>query len=79
MGFYSFHRWLRNLRNYHKYLYIILMTYVVVLTTAIGVMMIVIGPVLLATYINPWLGSVAIVTLPLGVLFVLFIIDLFDM
>ena len=79
MDFYSFHQWLRNLRNYHKYLYVILMTYVVILTVAIGSTLMFIGPALLAVFMNPWLVFVAIITLPLGVLFINFIFDLFGM
>lgn len=79
MGFYSFHQWLRNLRKYHKYLYVILMTYVVVLTVAIGSTLMLFGPTLLAVFVNPWLVFIAIITLPLGVLFINFIFDLFDM
>lgn len=79
MDFYSFHQWLRNLRNYHKYLYIILMTYVVILTVAIGSTLMFIGPALLAAFVNFWLAFVAIITLPLGVLFINFIFDLFGM
>jgi hypothetical protein len=55
------------------------MVYVVVLTAVIGCTLIVIGPTLLAIFVNPWLAFIAIITLPLGVLFVAFIFDLFDM
>lgn len=68
-----------NLRCYHKYLYITLMTYVVVLTVVIAGGLMIIGPILLATFVNPWLAFVAVVTLPLGILFIVFIFDLFDM
>ena len=78
MDFYCFHKWLQNFRNYHKYLYIVLMAYVVILTAAIGGAFIFIGPVLLAVLVNPWLAFIAIITLPLGVLFINFIFDLFD-
>lgn len=79
MDFYFFHQWLRNFKNYHKYLYIALMTYVVILTIAIGSTLMFIGPALLAVFVNPWLVFIAIITLPLGVLFINFIFDLFDM
>ena len=79
MDFYCFHKWLQNLGHYHKYLYIVLMTYVVVLTVVIAGGLMIIGPVLLATFVNPWLAFVAVVTLPLGILFTVFIFDLFDM
>lgn len=79
MDFYYFHKWLQNFKNYHKYLYVVLMAYVVVLTTAIGGALIFIGPVFLAILVNPWLAFIAIITLPLGVLFINFILDLFDM
>ena len=78
MDFYCFHKWLRNFKDYHKYLYIALMTYVVILTVAISSIMF-IGPTLLAVFVNPWLAFMAIITLPLGVLFIAFIFDLFDM
>lgn len=78
MDFY-FHQWLLNFKNYHKYLYIALMTYVVILTVAIGGTLMFIGPALLAVFVNPWLAFIAIITLPLGVLFISFIFDLFDM
>ena len=79
MDFYCFHKWLQNFKNYHKYLYIVLIAYVVVLTVVIAGGLMIIGPVLLATFVNPWLAFVAVVTLPLGVLFTAFIFDLFDM
>ena len=79
MDFYCFHKWLQNFKNYHKYLYIALMTYVVILTVAIGGALMFVGPTLLAIFVNPWLAFIAIITLPLGVLFIYFIFDLFDM
>lgn len=79
MDFYCFHKWLRNFRDYHKYLYVTLMAYVVILTAAIGGTLIVIGPTLLAVFINPWLAFIATITFPMGVLFIVFIFDLFDM
>ena len=79
MDFYCFHKWLQNFKNYHKYLYTVLMTYVVILTAAIGGAFIFIVPVFLSVLVNPWLAFIAIITLPLGVLFISFIFDLFDM
>ena len=78
MDFYCFHKWLQNFRNHHKYLYIILMTYVVILQVAV-VAFTSIGPAFLSVLVNPWLGLIVIITLPLGVLFNNFIFDLFDM
>lgn len=79
MNFYCFHQWLNKLSCVHKYLYILLMTYVVLLTVIIGATFIFIGPLLLGIFVNPWLGFVSIVTTPLGVLLVRFMCDLFDM
>lgn len=79
MDFYCFHKWLQNFKNYHKYLYIVLMTYVVILTVAIGGTLMFIGPTILVIFVNHWLAFIAIITLPLGVLFIVFIFDLFDM
>ena len=78
MDFYCFHKWLQNFKNCHKYLYTVLMTYVVILTVAIGALTS-IGPAFLAIFVNPWLELIVIITLPLGVLFIHFISDLFNM
>ena len=78
MDFYCFHKWLQNFKKYHKYLYIVLMTCVVILTVAIDALTS-IGPAFLAVLVNPWLGLIVIITLPLGILFINFISDLFDM
>ena len=79
MDFYCFHKWLQNFKNYHKYLYTVLMTYVLILTVAICSVLMSIGPTLLAVFVNPWLAFIAIITLPFGVLFITFIVDLFGM
>lgn len=79
MDFYYFHKWLQNFKNYHKYLYVVLMTYVVILTVAISGTLMFIGPILLVVFVNPWLAFIAIITFPLGVVFIAFIFDLFDM
>ena len=78
MDFYCFHKWLQNFKKYHKYLYTVLMTYVLILAVAICALTF-IGPVFLAVFVNPWLAFIAIITLPLGVLSITFIFDLFDM
>ena len=78
MDFYYFHQKLYRLKHNHKYLYILIMTYVVLFIAIISSGCL-ITPVLLGFFINPWLGLTAIITIPIMVLFIAFVFELFDM
>ena len=79
MDFYFFHQWLHRLKKRRKYLYIVFMTYVVLFTVAICMGIMLFLPFYLGFYVNPWLGLSGLITVPLGALFFLFVLDLFNL
>lgn len=79
MDFYFFHQWLYRLKKRRKYLYIVFMTYVVLFTVAICTGIMFCLPFYLGFHVNPWLGLSVLITMPLGALFFLFVLNLFNL